>query len=138
VSEPRWRVGKELERALYRNDQCVGMVDSPELAAEIVAALNGVAPNDRDGIVASLSREANRIFNKQNKDYPSNVLDAVAWNIRAGENDFLTERKHPSGRGMEVPNREDCPACAKVLRHPGEGYVCVWHDGVLINKGERK
>lgn len=27
-----------------------------------------------------------------------------------------------------TPTRENCPACAKVLRHPGEGYACGWHD----------
>lgn len=36
----RWRVGRKLGRTLYRDDVCVGMVDTPELAAEIVVALN--------------------------------------------------------------------------------------------------
>lgn len=27
-----------------------------------------------------------------------------------------------------IPDREHCPACAKVRRHPGEGYACGWHD----------
>lgn len=128
MNEPRWRVGRTLGRTLYREGRCVGMVDSPELAAEIVAALNNVAPNDRVGICASMVREANRIFNKQAQDYPSNVLDIVAWNLRAGEDEYLTEKKHPSGRGLEKPDQKDCPACAKVARHPGEGYACVWHD----------
>ena len=34
-----WRVGTKLGRTLYRDDRCVGMVDTPELAAEIVSAL---------------------------------------------------------------------------------------------------
>jgi hypothetical protein len=103
------------------------MVDSPEIAAEIVAALNGVAPNDRAGICTSLRAEANRIYQQQERDYPSNVLDVLAWNLGAGETEFLTVRKHPSGRGLESPAPGDCPACAKITRHPGEGYVCVWH-----------
>lgn len=37
----RWRVGRKLKRTLYRDEECVGMVDSPEIAAEIVEALNG-------------------------------------------------------------------------------------------------
>lgn len=44
--EPRWRVGRTLGRTLYRDGQCVGMVDTLEVAAEIVAALNGSAPSD--------------------------------------------------------------------------------------------
>jgi hypothetical protein len=79
------------------------MVDSPEVAAEIVAALNGAAVNDREFIAAALGREANRIFQHGAKDFPSNVLDAVAWNLRAGETEFLSERKHPGGFGIEPP-----------------------------------
>ena len=39
----RWRVGRKLGRTLYKDDRCVGMVDTPELAAEIVAAMNEAA-----------------------------------------------------------------------------------------------
>src|ERR1700685_3701975 len=35
-----WRVGRKLGRTLYKDDQCVGMFDTPELAAEIVRAMN--------------------------------------------------------------------------------------------------
>jgi hypothetical protein len=91
MSEPRWRVGQKLGRTLYKNNHCVGMVDSPELAAEIVACMNGAAPNDREGIVRALQREANRIFQKQAQDFPSNVLDRVSLNLSAGRNDNLTD-----------------------------------------------
>jgi hypothetical protein len=37
---PRWRVGRKLGRTLYFDDVCVGMVDTPELAARIVARMN--------------------------------------------------------------------------------------------------
>jgi len=37
---PVWRTGRKLGRTLYRDEVCVGMVDTPELAAEVVAALN--------------------------------------------------------------------------------------------------
>lgn len=43
MSEPRWRVGRKLGRTLYRDNVCVGMVDSPEVAGEIVAAMNAAA-----------------------------------------------------------------------------------------------
>jgi hypothetical protein len=53
---PRWRVGRKLGRTLYLNDQCVGMVDTPEMAADIVAAMNAIprcvrcgAPYDNTG-----------------------------------------------------------------------------------------
>ena len=38
-----WRVGRKLGRTLYKDDQCVGMVDSPELAAEIARTMNGTS-----------------------------------------------------------------------------------------------
>lgn len=39
VSE--WRVGTKVGRTLYRDDVLVGLMDTPELAAEVVAALSG-------------------------------------------------------------------------------------------------
>lgn len=36
----RWRTGRTLGRTLYRDDVCVGMVDTPELAKSIVDAMN--------------------------------------------------------------------------------------------------
>lgn len=36
----RWRQGAKVGRTLYRDGVLVGLVDSPELAAEIVAAMN--------------------------------------------------------------------------------------------------
>jgi len=41
-----WRVGRKLGRTLYKDDTCVGMVDTPDLAADIVGAMNG--PDDED------------------------------------------------------------------------------------------
>ncbi len=35
-----WRVGRTLGRTLYVDDQCVGMVDTPQIAAAIVEAMN--------------------------------------------------------------------------------------------------
>ena len=40
MSEPRWRVGRKLGRTLYRDDECIGMVDTRALAAQIVDAMN--------------------------------------------------------------------------------------------------
>lgn len=37
-----WRVGRSLGRTLYRDGQLVGLVDTAEIAAEIVEALNAV------------------------------------------------------------------------------------------------
>ena len=45
--EPRWRTGRTLFRTLYLDGNCVGMVDSPELAANIVGAMNGEAAEFR-------------------------------------------------------------------------------------------
>jgi len=35
-----WRVGRKLGRTLYRDEVCVGMVDTPEIALAIVHAMN--------------------------------------------------------------------------------------------------
>lgn len=32
--------------------------------------------------------------------------------------------------GKWKPDRKHCPGCAKVARHPGEGYACAWHDAI--------
>jgi len=58
MTKPRWRVGTEVARAIYRNERCIGIVDSPEFAAEIVAAMNDASPNDREGIAEALMQEA--------------------------------------------------------------------------------
>lgn len=36
-----WRVGRKLGRTLYRDEQFVGLVDTAEIASEIVEAMNG-------------------------------------------------------------------------------------------------
>ena len=41
-----WRVGRKLGRTLYKDDACVGMVDTPELATLIVETMNG--PDDEE------------------------------------------------------------------------------------------
>ena len=43
---PRWRVGRKLGRTLYVDEVFVGMVDTPELAAKMVHALNEERPVD--------------------------------------------------------------------------------------------
>lgn len=43
----RWRVGRKLGRTLYRDEVCVGMVDTPEIAEAIIAAMNGTGPRAR-------------------------------------------------------------------------------------------
>lgn len=123
TNQMRWRVGNKLGRTLYRNDQIVGMVDSKELATEIVDALNGAAPNDREALAKGLSREANRIFNKQERDYPSNVLDVVAYWIRSGATENFTV--HPGDgfpKGKHVTEQDAGlflrAATSFTFRHP--------------------
>ena len=40
-----------------------------------------------------LGAEANRIYNKQEPDYPSNTLDIVSLNLLAGETEELSRRR---------------------------------------------
>jgi hypothetical protein len=93
LANQRWRTGEgsnENSCMLFRDNHCVGMVSSPDLAKEICERLNDVAPNDREFIVRALRMEANRIFNKQERDFPSNTLDAVAANLTEGKSDNLS------------------------------------------------
>ena len=39
-----WRVGAKLGRTLYRDGVLVGLLDTSELAAEVVAAMNALSP----------------------------------------------------------------------------------------------
>lgn len=39
----KWRTGKKLGRTIYRDDEVVGMVDTPAIAAQLVDAANGRA-----------------------------------------------------------------------------------------------
>ena len=57
MSEPKWRVGRKLGRTLYVGEQCVGMVDTKELAAAIVARMNERIPPPR-GLACDTCRGA--------------------------------------------------------------------------------
>lgn len=48
TDEPEWRVGRKVGRTLYRHGQLVGLMDTRELAAAVVEALNGTAPDPLD------------------------------------------------------------------------------------------
>ena len=54
-------------------------------AISLVSILAQIRGDERRKVAASLNQEANRIFNKQVQDYPSNVLDKVANHLRSGE-----------------------------------------------------
>jgi hypothetical protein len=87
----RWEVGPE-GRTLIKYGTIVGFAD-PEIAQEIVNAMNGTAPNDRQGIADMLSWEANRLYSDRSKEYPSNILDTLAFNIRMGETEQLSRNR---------------------------------------------
>jgi hypothetical protein len=53
VQGPRWRVGRRVPRNLYRGDEPIAMLATPELAAEMVALLNKA---DKFGEAASILR----------------------------------------------------------------------------------
>lgn len=55
-----WRVGRSLGRTLYADDQLVGLMDSPELARQIVAVMNTVEEDlgdldDYDELLAGIA-----------------------------------------------------------------------------------
>lgn len=51
ASTPIWRVGKTLGRTLYKNEELVGLLDTPELAAEVVQAMNKEAVTQEAAVV---------------------------------------------------------------------------------------
>lgn len=74
TANSRWRVGTKLGRTLYIGDQVIGMVDTPELAAQIVDAVNRVneLERQRDQVLA-LCDQADGSGNASN------------WNTVSGE-----------------------------------------------------
>jgi hypothetical protein len=71
----KWRVGRKLGRTLYRGDQVVGMVDTPELAADIVAAMNG-----------SDAQELIRLRGRLERDLESfeSIIDSLSRDFKDG------------------------------------------------------
>ncbi len=50
MSDPKaWRAGRQVGRTLYVGDALIGMVDTPELAAQVVTAVNA-----HEGLVKAL------------------------------------------------------------------------------------
>jgi hypothetical protein len=49
--------------------------------------------HERKVIARTLGQEANRIYNKQAQDYPSNTLDTVSLNLLSGETEELSRRR---------------------------------------------
>jgi hypothetical protein len=44
----RWRVGRSVGRTVYQGDELIGVMDTPELAALVVAAVNAELPDECD------------------------------------------------------------------------------------------
>jgi hypothetical protein len=73
--EKPWRVGRRVGRNIYRNDRPVCMVESDELAAEMVRALNaGQSAAPRSTAVEELVRAAEGFLNA-----PLSMQDNVLW-----------------------------------------------------------
>jgi hypothetical protein len=49
-----WRVGRKLGRTIYKDDVCIGMVDTPELAEEIVWTMASQSDEELARVVAWL------------------------------------------------------------------------------------
>ncbi len=96
-NKPRFRIGTESQKTIFDGNYLVAVASDSEHAKEIVDIMNGAVKNDRRTIVEALRRESNRIFNKQERDYPSNTIDILANNIAMGVDDFLSEKAHPNG-----------------------------------------
>ena len=49
--------------------------------------------HERHEVARALGKEANRIYNKQEKDFPGNTLDIVSLNLISGETEELSRRR---------------------------------------------
>ncbi|MGX6605637.1 hypothetical protein ACWKSP_26415 [Micromonosporaceae bacterium Da 78-11] len=58
IEPPRWRHGNHQPRNLYRGGQVVGLVDSLDIAEQIIAAMNG-DPDRDERLRAEGRRQAN-------------------------------------------------------------------------------
>jgi 8-oxo-dGTP pyrophosphatase MutT (NUDIX family) len=78
--EPTWRVGNKLGRTLYKNDECVGMADTPELAQELVDAANGTSQPLLDAAAAA------EAYIRTNENYdPDDTVTSSLENMSAYE-----------------------------------------------------
>lgn len=51
-----WRTGRKVGRTIYRNDELVGVMDTPQLAEQVVDAVNGdIHPKVRERRVERLA-----------------------------------------------------------------------------------
>ena len=55
---------------------------------------------------------------------------------RAGSHCDLCRTVAGAAPVAEKPTPENCPGCAKVSRHPGEGYGCAWHPAPAVPQSE--
>ena len=108
-----WRVGTKLGRTLYVDDLCVGMVDTPELAAAIVAAMNGAAAVEHEArakVIAELREEA---------DFGSSGYDE----IMAAADKLEREGKH-----MSKPTTADVETAMALIEscdHTNKVSLCL-------------
>lgn len=79
---PLYRVALAI-LAYIKDPHVTHVVFAMEEAVDSIAKLTTkIHGEERNRIVSLIANEANRIFNKQELNYPSNVLDVVAANLR--------------------------------------------------------
>jgi len=85
--EVRWRVGRKVGRTVYRDGVLVGVLDTPELAAQAVAALNAQDDAVRAAVAMANNRAADAFHAYHFHDPAFDEMDAYdfeAW-LRSGE-----------------------------------------------------
>jgi hypothetical protein len=84
MSDPRWRVGHHLGRTVYLDDELVGLMDTPELGALVVGALNGPVI-DREALLSLLDDYAvGRHVPEDAAQHRAFIADAVLALLNGG------------------------------------------------------
>lgn len=92
-------------------------------AAVRAEGINGSTPEATTPAVPGRLAEAEGLLRRWQRDDVEHDFD-----VRELTRAFLTTQPEPSASlPFTPPSPDECPACAKVARHPGEGYGCAWH-----------
>lgn len=111
----RWRVGGKLKRTLYRDEQLVGLVDTGEIAAEIVETMNRVGRllDEVQGETARERSSAGRLppgpLNRS-LHFPDQVSRVDPYDSTKGQ------CADPWHDGVGVEEHQACPRCGDPYR----------------------
>jgi hypothetical protein len=132
-----WRTGRKFGRTLYRNEVCAGMVDTPEIAAEIVEAINRLREAEyiADGV------DAERIIHNESESRlaaANALLDLIRHEVESVNGKYV----HPDQLEQAV-----CGAFDRIRAHLASqpataltvsGRESLYRSGIILGAGAEK